>query len=282
MIDNLTVIEACLPQPSRFPACFAFSVHKSGSSLLSSMIEGVCELAKIPAISIPDLLFNAGVTDSEWRNDTTISRCISDGRIYFGFRYLPEFLCAPGILKDDNRSTLLVRDPRDALVSEYFSYGGRYFSHAMPVSGSVRAEEAAKATESLNIDQYVLSSAQELHNKLLMYRSQLNVDNLLLLRYENIFFEKQRFLRQIFDHFNIDVPSNILEDVAAFNDIRPAAEDPTKHIRKGFPGDHREKLHAETIRKLNDIFRDTCRWFGYDLDNYDILHIADKFPPGSK
>ena len=53
--------------------------------------------------------------------------------------------------------------------------------------------------------------------------------------------------------------------MAAQNDIRPVEEDMSKHIRKGTPGDHREKLQKETIAKLNDIFRDTCSFYGYDL-----------------
>ena len=76
---------------------------------------------------------------------------------------------------------------------------------------------------------------------------------------------RENFLADIFTHFNIAVESDVLDEVAARNDIRPEVEDISKHIRKGTPGDHVNKLRPETITKLNDIFCETCAFYGYDL-----------------
>jgi len=58
---------------------------------------------------------------------------------------------------------------------------------------------------------------------------------------------------------------SIIAKVAADNDVRPATEEVGKHIRKGAPGDHREKLKPETIDALNAQFRDIGQRYGYAL-----------------
>ncbi|NJC88976.1 MAG: sulfotransferase domain-containing protein [Desulfuromonas sp.] len=255
-----------LPAPGQFPACFAFSIHKAGSTLMHKMINEVCNAAKIPAVTIPDKLFLEGFVGGEWEDDPDLLALITDGRIYYGWRHLPKILQNHQHFLRERQSVLLVRDPRDALVSAYYSFGGKHASHRLPDKNKEAFVARLEANEDLDIDTYVLRSAKNHLNKLLAYQSSLDFDRVLLRRYEEIYFNKRKFLGEIFDHFGLDVPTEILDQVAARNDVRPAEEDPTKHIRKGTPGDHREKLRPETIAKLNALFRETCRWYGYDLD----------------
>jgi hypothetical protein len=264
MEDYLHLLESKLPERSDFPAVFAFSIHKAGSTMMHKMIREVCSAASIPGISIPDIMFLEGVND--WESDERLIAMIAPGRVYYGFRQLPAFMKAPEFDLQNKKSVLLVRDPRDALVSQYFSLGGRYFSHNLPDKNKDAFVEKVMATADLSIDAYVIKASNVHHQKLLAYKNNLNFGNVMLRRYEEIYFDKETFLRDIFSHFALDVDQEILKQVAADNDIRPDSEDPTKHIRKGAPGDHREKLQPETIARLNDIFRDTCSWYGYDLD----------------
>lgn len=265
MPDYLKKIESELGGCGLFPACFAFSIHKAGSSLMHSMIQGVCRAAAIPAANIPDLMFLEGVDERTWRHDPRLLSLISDGRVYYGFRSFPEFLLAPDSLLPRCKSVLLVRDPRDALVSQYFSFGGKHFSHALPKENADRIMHESQKTEHLDIDTYVLKSAPVHLAKLHSYASNLNFASTLVRRYEDIYFDKHTFLREIFDYFGILVPAKILDRVATQRDIRPETEDPGKHIRKGLPGDHREKLLPRTISRLNEIFAETCRRYGYKL-----------------
>ena len=255
-----------LCRPGEFAAYFAFSYHKAGSTLMHNMIQEVCASAEIPALNIPGVLFDEGVLDHEWQNDHEILEVVQDGRVYFGFRYLPELLLRPGVCLRERKSVLMVRDPRDALVSQYFSFGGRYHSHILPANNTGDFEKTWQWTSQFEIDEYVLNSAPLLLTKLRAYERLLGTDNMLLARYEDVYFDKQRFLGAIFSHFNLAVSPVIVERVARAHDIRPSSEDPTKHIRQGTPGDHRKKLRPETIAKLNDHFRDVCQGFGYDLD----------------
>lgn len=248
-----------------FPECYAFSVHKAGSTLMNKMIEQVCHRADIPAINLPAKLFQQGIPGGDWEKDEGIIPLIGPGRIYYGFRFLPEVLLNATLQVRHRKSVLLIRDPRDALVSQYFSFGGKHFSHALPGKNQRAFLAGTKGPDHLDIDEYVLSSAPAYHRKLTKYRESLDFNNVLLFRYEEIFFDKRKFLSDLFGYFGIAVPGGLLEEIAGKNDVRPEAEDITRHIRKGRPGDHAEKLQPETIARLNDEFRETCAWYGYDL-----------------
>lgn len=254
-----------LPAPGDFEDCYAFSIHKAGSSLMHKMIGEVCRAQGIPAITIPDALFHEGPAYAEWDKDPDLLPYFRPGRLYYGFRHLPPVMTEPPLRLREKRAVLLVRDPRDALVSQYFSFGGKHISHVLPSKNKDAFLQKAKATEDLDIDAYVLRQANNHFNKLQAYRVNLDFDKVLLRRYEQIYYDKRQFLGEIFDHFRLEVDPAILDTVAAKNDIRPTEEVTGKHIRKGEPGDHREKLKPATIEKLNEKFATICRFYGYEL-----------------
>lgn len=248
-----------------FPACYAFGMHKAGSSLMHLMILQVCAATNTPAMNIPTALFHEGLVEADWDTDPEIVECFAPGRVYFGFRKLPPILLNPRLALREKRSVLLVRDPRDALVSEFYSYGG-HLSHALPAKNADKFISAAKSTQHLTIDDYVLRASPGYLAKLNGYLDALDFRHILLRRYEQVYFDKHKFLSDIFIHFGLEIPAEIIAAVAAQNDVRPVVEDPSKHIRKGEPGDHRLKLKPDTITKLNNIFRETCRLYGYELE----------------
>lgn len=254
-----------LDHQGAFPDCYAFSLHKAGSTLMNTMIEQVCREASIPALNIPSKLFSMGITGNDWENDRRILPLIGHGRIYYGFRFLPNILLSKSLSMREKKSVLLVRDPRDALTSQYYSFGAKYFSHKLPKTNQAAFLEGAKGDVDWNIDAYVTTYAAAYKQKLQSYKDNLDFENMLLFRYEEIFFDKRKFIGDIFSHFGISVAPAILDVVAEKNDVRPEKEDTTKHIRKGIPGDHATKLKKETINILNDTFRDIAAPFGYDL-----------------
>lgn len=247
--------------------CFAFSVHKSGSTMLTKMIRDVCKRRDLPAVSIPSLFFSEGVSVPDWKGDESLTPMFTRNILYYGFRFLPPVLRSPDVGLKTCRFVLLVRDPRDALVSQYYSYGKSSGSHAMPKKNAEAYIAKRQAQPERSIDDYVLdtSVSHQLRNKLNAYRNNLNFDLGLTRRYEDVFFDKKTFLSDVFAHFGIDVPKGVIAKVADKHDIRPNEEDESRHIRKGTPGDHREKLRPETIAALNDTFRDAGAFYGYEM-----------------
>ena len=95
-MDYLSLFKSYIDiAPNTFPECYAFSIHKAGSTLMHKMINEVCSATQISAISIPDIMFKEGVKPEEWNEDPALLELIVPGRIYYGFRYLPEILLSP-------------------------------------------------------------------------------------------------------------------------------------------------------------------------------------------
>ena len=229
------------------------------------MIASVCRRAKIPGVSLPDEFFIQYGLASDWQCNAEFIPAFKKNIIYYGFRNLPDIFTAPEFDLATRKSVLLVRDPRDALVSRYYSFGRQKTTHALPKKNAAAFLEHIAQQPVLTIDEYVLKVADEVRENYEAYRTHLNFDLTLVRNYEDIYFDKETFLGEIFGHFGIGVAADVIARVARDNDIRPEKEDDTKHIRKGMPGDHAEKLQPATIARLNDTFREVGAFYGYDL-----------------
>ena len=259
------------PYPN-FSKAFAFSIHKSGSSLMTNLLTQYCSKANFPAINIPSAMFHEGLFHKDWYRLTELKEVINEGYLYLGFRALPEILNPNSknmvVNPRDYRACLLVRDPRDCLVSQYFSMGrSKASSHALPKNNPEALLETLKNQAEQSIDSYVLDNCKYLSIKLNDYLSIAKDNpNIQIFRYEDIYFDKFKFLIDMLTWLSIPVDQELAKTIAKKNDIRPVAEDLSKHIRKGTPGDYREKLSAEIIAKLNMHFADLMADYGYALE----------------
>jgi hypothetical protein len=228
---------------------FAFSTHKSGSTLLFKMLSELNESKQINALSVPNILFDKGIFESDWHSQSELSSIFENHLIWYGFRALPNIL--QNSFNNLDRVVYLIRDPRDALVSAFFSFSKNYHSHRLPLN-----ENGFKETFISNIDEineFVLSRVDDHLRKLSEYDQHIP-DSAYIIKYENLFYDKFSEMKKIFDYFNLDIDENILFDICKENDIRPEVERLGEHIRLGTPGDHLNKLNSETIGMLNDKF----------------------------
>ena len=253
-----------LSAPADCSESFVFSFHKAGSTLLFAMLENLCRVGALSGVSIPDVLFQKGIFETDWGVDDDLLPLFRRGFLYFGFRVFPPILASYSRLREVPL-TLLVRDPRDALVSQYFSFGGKHMSHVLPEANAEQWIEKYAESANLNIDQFVIAVAPDLLRKLEEYHRELPLGKVFIMRYEELFNDKQSGLQALLAHHGIAIDSEVVSRIAARHDVRPEKEDPTQHIRKGTPGDHREKLQPETIIWLTEYFRGPMELFGYNL-----------------
>jgi hypothetical protein len=244
---------------------FVLGLHKSGSTLMHQMVRDVCIQASISNLNIPALAFQEGIAEDVWSADNSLVPIFKQKRLFFGFRFFPQILSNPDLNIRNKKFILLVRDPRDALVSAYFSYGGMHLSHRMPGKNADLFLARIQKTAHLDIDDYVIRRAKGSIKRMAEYRDGLDFNKGRIFRYEDIYFDKLTFLKAIFDHFDIAVDDALLARVAAKHDVRPKQEDVSKHIRKGEPGDYVNKLKPETVEKLNTILSDVAAAYEYDL-----------------
>ena len=184
-----------------------------------------------------------------WKNRTG---CFAPLRYFFN---VPQELNAHIILH--------LRDPRDVLVSLYFSeaYSHNVFKGVFDLSQSDRAEIISRG-----IGQYVLEHADTFNRKYTEYQQLLSEPDAIFVKYEDLVLNFPFWLQQVAKGFAIDNPNFIQRMIKKYKgEFEVKKENKHAHKRKIVPGDYKEKLTPETISKLNDIFSDNLKKYHYEL-----------------
>ena len=254
------------PPASTRPSVMAFSLAKAGSTLLYDMLSVLAPAAGLTYLSVEDALFAGNVSINN-RPSAVGDPFRSQGYCYGGFRQFPAY---PVPDLPTAKSIFLVRDPRDMAVSLYFSM---MKSHVLPqdddgADDGARAEfERARANvAAVPIDTWVIHAAPIQYTRMFEgYLAQgfLWRPNVATYRYEDVIFDKRGWLEDICAWFGWDVPAARRDAIADRFDLRPDAERPDQHVRQVVPGNHRTHLAPETIARLNGLFGEYLRLYGY-------------------
>jgi len=242
---------------------FFMSVHKSGSTLMNNIVRDMCDVLGYEFVDIQSFYFNQGVPDTNIPAQTK-NIFSPKGYVYSGFRYFPHQYEVPGL--SECPLVILIRDPRDAVVSQYFSLAK---SHPLPGSGidkSLRDHMIKKRKEvlSTDIDDFCLKNIGTFVNKIEAYREVMETHpKVRLFHYEEIIYMKKKWITSILHFLDWKMePGQPLNLANKFNVI-PAQEEESKHIRQVHPQNYLKKLKPETIAKINNDYRSTLIHFGY-------------------
>lgn len=247
-----------LPEPRPgFRSGFLFSYHKSGSTLMDGMVHSYCKVIGVPTFSLFNEAFDAGIPTNEIGPDA--ARCfLPEGVIYAGFRHFPMF-----DLELQGRPCIwLVRDPRDMLVSLYYSVT---LSHAVPPQHQLFREKRTFA-QSLSLEEFVVRNANTYLRSFTRYREKLPRDTLFTYRYEDVIYAKADWLKALVEQLGLPLRRRLVRLVARRYDIFPGKEVPGAHIRQVHPGNHRAKLSAETRQRLDTVLAPMLDFHGYRRD----------------
>jgi hypothetical protein len=232
-------------------------MHKSGSSLMYSMMKAALQSAGVPVIDLPLATFSKGLPGNQLMNPREL--IMDRGYCYCGYRNFPNYLRKFDITK--NKKILLVRDPRDMLVSFYFSMA---YSHNIPITGVLRGDMLNWRSEAKNadVDVYCLDKAAKFKGEFAGYRHLMGSE-IRVIKYEDVIFRKLEWLSDMLSYLSISIDPENLKAIAAKHDIRPNAERPDRHVRQVVPGNFRKHLRPETIEKLNAEFSAEMQEYGY-------------------
>ena len=249
---------------SRDPAYFVLGIRKCGSSVVNSMCRMMAAMNHRHYVAT-DVFFEANVREKDWTNDPAVCELLHPGNIYGGFRTMPAAIAAHHIFRESAKF-LMVRDPRDALVSEYFSMA---YSHPVPErtdAGSAvtnMMQRLRQTALSSGRDAMVLRRAPLMCNSFLEYVDVARSPGTITVKYEDYIFRKPELIRMLADHFRMAINADQVNLILSEFDKRPDTEDPKAFIRRVTPGDHLEKLAPATIAKLNQILKPAMEAFGY-------------------
>lgn len=167
---------------------------------------------------------------------------------------------------DPYRVILMVRDPRDALVSFYFSMTS---SHVTPDTENTAMQALFKersAAAFQRVDDYVLEKSADVLDTFGNYlRYAVGHPSVLIVTYEEMIANYGAWLDKIIKHAGFTPTPEAVTRYIGSAPRPKKSENPDRHIRQITPGDHRRKLRPETINELNLRFADSLKAFGYSV-----------------
>lgn len=249
-----------------------FTLHKSASMFIHRQCELLCGLSGLayhsPNAADSGLDARRLLTDREvWRNR---SGCFAPLRFFVDIPRLEAY-----------EVILHLRDPRDVLVSMFYSY---CFIHSGPVAPNTghRRDAAARGIDAFVLGQATTGSlhypgdygtgghVQDLIGPLpSRYRAYverlLGQPNVTLVKYEDMVGDYRAWLTDFSRPFPLRDRQQTIESLVAQSaDFFPKRSgDALSHVRHVTPGDYKAKLQPATIRQLDELFSDVLDALGY-------------------
>ena len=227
-----------------YPSIIHFSLNKAATQYTKSILNRCAIENGMQPVNIHGYAFNTDfpfldhLSAEEMKKYHHIFK--QNGYLYSVFGGMIEGI--PNLEK--YKVLLMVRDPRDILVSGFYSIA---YSHSTPDKQGNKyekfMEQRAKARGS-TIDKYVIAESDKVYN--------------IFLRYKNL-------LIDIHPTVCVITYEQMVDDFQVW--LKDTLEDIHKHIRKGKAGDYMEKLNSETIEHLNTKFSSILDALGYKQDS---------------
>jgi len=240
-----------------------FSINKSATQYIKSILRKVATANGMTPVSINDYAFHSTMPILNRLSGEEVKKYAHifkpKGYVYtvfgamIGIKNLEEY-----------KILLVVRDPRDVLVSGYFS---KVFSHALPSSESDKRsdfEQRRQQAQNQTIDEYVLKSSEKLYSIYTDYMQHLLKKNtqVYVCRYEEMISDFETWLTGLLDYAELEITPELKQQFIAEHQAKtPQKEDPKQHLRKGKTGDYKTKLQTETIDNLNIKFKEILHYF---------------------
>lgn len=220
--------------------------HKTGSSFARRLFREICAATKTEYIPL--------VSDRQKYINVKNNYCVCLYRQYPDTATL-------------NNSTCIIqtRDPRDILVSLYFSMG---YLHPY----GKQTNEIHRRIKQTDINQFVLGRAPYLLTRYNRIYETKNSKNHIMVKYEEMVLDFRKWLRKAVKPFDIDLStfnkiySTFYSEFQNVKELTLSEMQKNTHNRKMkrkvIPGDYLDKLDKTTINELNLVFHDILAYIG--------------------
>ena len=254
-----------------------FSINKAATQYVKSVLKKIADENDLTPVSIHEYAF---FTKIPYLDSLSVEEMAEYQHLFKPQGYLYSVFggMIDGITDMDSYKVILsVRDPRDILVSNYYS---TTLSHPVPPPESDKRDEFLKVREwakSIGIDEYVLSEMEKVRFVFERYKNSLvsTYNNVVVVKYENMVSNYESWLTDLANKAGLKISDQLHRELSTkFEQNRVKKENKFAHVRKGVAGDFKEKLQAETIDQLNAEFDEVLRYFGYVKENVGHLELA--------
>ncbi len=237
-------------------------LHKSATMFLYQFFADLCSQIDTPIFSIHNQTPDHQTVDETIEQSFVLCPVRSFDTQKFSF---PLLNCT--------RHMFQIRDPRDVLVSEYYSIGWRH-----SVAGWSQEDlERRELIRTLSVDEYAMRepeiSTYPLIDRIqpLIQRTSMSKTNLpsqtdhFITKYETMVTDFPQWVSTVLPALDIESSGGFAASLVEKyrNDFR-ADDNNSGHRRNVTPGDHREKLAGKTVETLNQRFASVLTAFEYN------------------
>lgn len=256
------------PDPPRIdkPSVLFFTTHKCASVFVSAILRTAGRHTEFHHLDLAQAVFNLPEVRTNEAEDFMSERAdelfFPTGEVYGPLRGPVDIPNA-----DRFKMVFFLRDPRDVLVSAYYSFG---FSHKAPKNPD-RVEAFHRQREQIQaegIDAFALRRAEEWilpHFSRYVEMHKAN-SNALYLSYDEYKDDTRGFLTRLFHFMDMAIPESALNEIAQkANPIQTDAKsDELNHQRSGRSGQFEHELKPDTVTRLNEMFSEILTYWGFE------------------
>jgi hypothetical protein len=265
---EMDLIRGVHSNPSTHQSILHFSVNKAATQYVRSILAQCAVEEGMVPVHIHDYAFH---TSFPYLDHLSADEMGSYQHIFKPTGYL--YSAFGGMIEgipslDDFLIVLMVRDPRDVLVSKYYSIA---YSHSEPDKRGDKYEafmEQRTFARGASVDEYVLAESERIR---CIYQRYIDLlverhSGYYLTKYEDMVADFPRWLHSLLEYCQIEPSEQLCRTlIEKQNRAIPEEEDKDKHLRKGIAGDHKNKLTQRTIEVLDSRFGSVLESFGYEF-----------------
>jgi len=243
-----------------------FSLNKAATQYTKYLLKRCATASGITHVGLNEYAFHSDLPFLD-RLDFQQMREYSHAFKPEGYLYSVFGGMVPGIPNlDAYQIVFMVRDPRDILVSSYYSLRK---THLLPSAGGnkyrffMRRRSWAKESD---IDEFVLAESERLKETVSGYAELLNAPNLRvhLTRYEDMTSNFESWLQSLLEACELKLDQRLFKKlVNEYHSMVPKEHNISSHVRRGRPGDFHNQLQTDTIEILTEYFRKELSQYGY-------------------
>lgn len=238
---------------------FVYALHKSASMFLWKFYADVSRRLELPFFSRNNTPPNEKALDRDIRTSFCLGPLRDFNLVRPRLRHVARL-----------EHILQVRDPRDILVSQYFSFG---WIHDQQDWDKNKLQER-DWIRGVTVDDYVLERAKKKdmggreglkqRYKPLLKTLKGQPEHVTLLKYEDMVLDYGNWIPKALAPLGVKSDDPMVSELwEAYHGEFEVSGEEQRHRRKVIPGDHIEKLKPETIGRLNEIFAEELAALGY-------------------